>query len=354
MIFSIKNQPAAFGRNPCAIMNIAPISSRPPEISVTEPVSLAYERVKQMLFKPFDLGKWFIIGFCAWLATLGESGGFNTCYNGGSGSHYYGGGHPAEQLRHVYFQARDYVLENLFWIVPLAVFLVLFSLAVWVALVWVSSRGRFMFLHCVALDKAEVQAPWFHYAKAANSLFWFRLVLGLAGMFLMLPLLVFIVVVILKMVLAGEPNVAGIMLSVGLGMGFLVLALVFGLVQKFMSDFVVPVMYLRGGSCVAAWREFFGLLSGHIGQFLVYLLFQIVLGLVIGMLVLFVVLLTCCVAGCLMALPYIGTILLLPVLIFKRSYSLYYLAQYGPQYDVFPRQQTPEPPPAMPFTPSAV
>lgn len=335
-------------------MNIAPISSRAPEISVTEPVSLAYERVKQMLFKPFDLGKWFIIGFCAWLATLGESGGFNSGYNGGSGSHHGGGGNVTEQFRHIYFQARDYVLENLFWIVPLAAFLVLLSLAVWVALVWVSSRGRFMFLHCVALDKAEVQTPWQHYAKVANSLCWFRLVLGLAGMLLMLPLLVLIGVVIAKMIMAGEPNFAGIMLSVGLGLGFLVLALVFGLAQKFMSDFVVPVMYLRGDSCVTAWREFLALLSAHIGQFLLYLLFQIVLGMVIGMLVLFAVLLTCCVAGCLMALPYIGTVLLLPVLIFKRSYSLYYLAQYGPQYDVFPRQQTPEPPPAMPFTPSAV
>ena len=30
-------------------------------------------------------------------------------------------------------------------------------------------------------------------------------------------------------------------------------------------------------------------------------------------------------------------LLLLPVLAFKRSYSLYYLAQYGREYDVFPQ-----------------
>ena len=47
----------------------------PLEISVTAPVSAALERVKQVLFRPFDLGKWFVIGFCAWLALLGQQGG---------------------------------------------------------------------------------------------------------------------------------------------------------------------------------------------------------------------------------------------------------------------------------------
>ena len=53
----------------------------PTEISVTAPVGQALDRVKRMLFQPFDLGKWFVIGFCAWLAGLGESGG-----GGGGGS----------------------------------------------------------------------------------------------------------------------------------------------------------------------------------------------------------------------------------------------------------------------------
>jgi hypothetical protein len=55
----------------------------------------------------------------------------------------------------------------------------------------------------------------------------------------------------------------------------------------------------------------------------------------IGIIVLLAILATCCIAGCLMLLPFIGTVLLLPVLVFKRAYSLYYLAQYGSQYDVF-------------------
>ena len=69
----------------------------------------------------------------------------------------------------------------------------------------------------------------------------------------------------------------------------------------------------------------------------------IVLSWAIGMLVLMAILLTCCIACCLMALPFLGTVLLLPVLVFKRAYPLCYLAQYGPQYDVFPTVPTPAP-----------
>jgi len=325
-------------------MNIGPITPNPPEIGVAEPITPAYERVKQMLFKPFDLGKWFIIGFCAWLATLGESGGFNTGYHGNFGDSHHAGAHQAESFQHFYFQARDYMQENLYWILPVAVFLVLLSLAIWVVLTWLSSRGKFMFLHCIALDVAEVQVPWQRHVRTANSLCWFRLGLGLVGMLVMLPLLVLIAAVIIKMIMAGEPNLPAIMLTVGLVMGFILVALVFGIIRKFLMDFVVPIMFLRGGSCLAAWREFFNLLSSHPGKFTLYLLFQIVLAIAIGTLVLFTILLTCCVAGCLMALPYLGTVLLLPVLIFQRSYALYYLAQYGPQYDVFPKPPTPEPP----------
>jgi len=48
--------------------------------------------------------------------------------------------------------------------------------------------------------------------------------------------------------------------------------------------------------------------------------------------------------------------LLLPVLIFKRAYSLYYLAQFGPEYDVFPQPAAAPaapPPPTAPLTPLA-
>ena len=126
----------------------------PPEyVSVALPVGQAIERVKRVLFHPFDLGKWFTIGFCAWLANLGW-GGFHGHYNFGPGH-----GSLAGQVREWVGQARDYVAHNLSWILPLAAAVVLLGVALWVLMIWLSSRGRFMLLHCVALDKAEVAVP---------------------------------------------------------------------------------------------------------------------------------------------------------------------------------------------------
>jgi len=331
------------------LMPIEPLPSSRNEISVVEPISPALERVKQMLFRPFDLGKWITIGFCAWLAMLGESGGgFGGNYGGNSGANHGGSssGNAGESFRHGFEQARHYTLENLYWIVPVVVVVVVVLLAFWLLILWLSSRGKFMFLHCVALDRAEVSEPWTKFSSEANSLLIFRIVLGLLGLLTMAPCLIFIAVAIIRMVLLGEPNVAAIVMAAGLLLLLIVLAIGFALIHKFTVDFVVPVMYLRGGTCLAAWREFAALLAAHPGTFILYLLFQIVLGIAIGAIVLMAVLITCCILGCVMALPFIGTVVLLPVLVFKRAYSLYYLAQFGPNYDVFPK------PPAAPAPPA--
>ena len=54
-------------------------------LSVTAPFGEALTRVGAVLFQPFDIGKWFIIGFCAWLAYLGERAGFHGGGNFGGG-----------------------------------------------------------------------------------------------------------------------------------------------------------------------------------------------------------------------------------------------------------------------------
>lgn len=298
-------------------------------ISVIEPINLAFERVRQLLFRPFDLSKWFTIGFCAWLSVLGErgfSGRFNT---GGNSSN------PRVDVRQQWYHARDFVRDNLYWILPLSVAIIIFLLVLGGLFIWLNSRGKFMFLYCVALDRAEVREPWNRFAQSANSLFWFRLVLSLIGMVITLPVIVMMILAAGSMFLHDAWNPGGIMALVGLGMGLILIGICFALIRKLLMDFVVPIMYLRSKLCLDAWKEFWQLLRANIGEFVLYLLFQIVIGLAIGVMVVMVVLMTCCIAGCVLAIPYVGTVLFLPVLVFKRSYSLYYLAQYGPAYNVF-------------------
>ena len=42
-----------------------------PKIEIFKPFGEAFELTKKILFQPFDLKKWFVIGFAAWLANLG-------------------------------------------------------------------------------------------------------------------------------------------------------------------------------------------------------------------------------------------------------------------------------------------
>jgi len=329
-------------------MTIQPLSPRPREIGVTEPIDPALELVKRMLFRPFDLSKWIIIGFCAWLAGLGESGGGGfTGFNNDFTDH--GHNHQgADQIRELFHKTQDFVLANLDWILPLGVFLVSVVLAIWLVVLWLNSRGKFMLLHCVALNQAEVEAPWCRYAAQGNSLFWFRLVVGLVGMVLTLPLVLFLVIDIVRMATLGAVDVAGILAALGLVLALVVVGIPLALVHEFTADFVAPIMYLRGSKCTAAWGEFWRLLTSHPGKFALYILFQIVLGLVIGALVVAAVLITCCTAACFLMIPFVGTVLLLPILIFKRAYSLFYLAQFGPEYDVFPQPPVAAEPAATP------
>lgn len=319
---------------------IQPLTNRLPEISVTTPISQALDRVNRVLFQPFDLGKWFIIGFGAWLARLGEQG-WHGGGNYGGGPHHggSGGGNFPQALE----RAKDYVVGNLWWIGPVVVAVVVLGLVLWVVFTWLNSRGKFMFLHCVALNKAEVRVPWEQFAGAGNSLWRFRLGLGLIEMVVMLPLLALIIVPVLKMVMRGAPNAAGIVVAAGALLGFIVVAIGFAVIGKLMTDFVVPIMFLRGKKCLAGWGELGGLLVAHIGSFVLYFLMQLVLGMAIGLMVLVVVLATCCIAGCFMMIPYLGTVLLLPVLVFKRAYPLHFLAQFAPEYDVFPPDATSAP-----------
>ncbi|UCG55780.1 MAG: hypothetical protein JSU70_13015 [Phycisphaerales bacterium] len=296
-------------------------------ISVIDPISPAINRTRAILFEPFELKKWFIIGFCAWLAYFGSgSGGPN--FGGGGPQH--DGFHHGDNLE----QVKDFVISYLPWIILVAVIVVAFIIALVLVVTWLSSRGRFMFLHCVAENKAEVKIPWSRYRQHGNSLFAFRIVLSLIG-FGIFAVFAVITVLLVVCLAQGGFNIFAVLGLVANVLLFIALVIALSLVGKFTMDFVVPVMFLGAASCVAGWRQFMTVLSVNKARLLLYILFQIVIAVAISAIVVAAVCITCCCAACILAIPYIGTVLTLPLLVFKRSYSLYYLRQFGPDFDVF-------------------
>lgn len=119
---------------------------------------------------------------------------------------------------------------------------------------------------------------------------------------------------------------------------FLAFGLTMSVISVFLKDFIVPIMYLRRITVMAGWREFSSsMLAGNTGLFVLYFLMKIVLGLAVGVLALMTTCLTCCIA----VIPYIGSVILLPLTVFLQAYPLYFIEQFGPSWHIFPPDKPP-------------
>jgi hypothetical protein len=297
------------------------------QISLTLPLSQAFYRMKRLLIDSFDPVNWLVIGFCAWLAQLGGST---------AGVHYNfrPRGANLPNLQHILEQARRLFTQHLMWMLPLALFAGLVVLAIGVLILWVSSRGQFMFVHCVALERAEAQVPWNEYRREAHSLFLFRLIISLLLLLVAAPFagsFLFLLWPMLPQHAAAATALKVLFLVV---LALLSMLFAFGglIIGKLTRDFVVPIQFVRRCGCLEAWRTLLGLIGAFPAEFLLYLLFQLVLWIAVGAAVFTLGLMTCCVGWCLLALPYLGTVLLLPIDSFRRGFSMHYLAQFGQGY----------------------
>jgi hypothetical protein len=317
---------------------------RVPYVSVVDPIGPAIERVKMVLFRPFSFERWIVIGFCAWLAFLVERGGGG----GGGGGSPNGIGRARPDIQQGVNHARDWLTANLYWIGPVAVILVVAVIAIILVIAWLRSRGQFMFLYCVAQNKAEVKNPWRLFRRHGNSLFAFRIVFGIIATLVMAGLIGLGVATFFMAHGGYGFNVVTLSAMIGCGVLLIVAMIIAGVVAKFTRDFVVPIMYLHTPSCVQGWRILLDLLAFNKARFVLYILFQIVIHLAIAAVVFMIGCLTCCCAFCILAIPYVGTVLYLPVLVFLQSYPLYYLAQYGPEFNAIapaPQMAPPASPP---------
>jgi hypothetical protein len=307
----------------------------PTHPSVTDPVARALDWTGKVLFRPFDIAKWLVLGFCAWLASLGEGGG--------GGHHNWN--YSRDEARYQVERAHDWALAHLALVIYLAVLLAIVGIVLWVLFTWLSSRGKFMFLDGVVHDRGAVVEPWHRFRAQGNSLFFFRIALTIAAVLVIGTAVALMVLSLLATGFADdEPGPAGVALLFLWIPMILFLALLVGLVAVAANDFVVPIMWVRGSRVMEAWSEFLSLLSARLGMFILYVLLKIVI-------VLVTVGITCaavCVTCCIVALPYVGTVILLPLHVFHRSFSIYFLSQFNPDYAPLAPVVTPPPEPPAP------
>ncbi len=295
------------------------------QISFVEPLSRAWERMRQILFEPFELATWLVLGFSAWLAGLASGGGGGTAINGASDE-------VDRKLAHGsdLGEAAEAVLDNLFWL-PLVLLGVLLVVAIFLVILWVSSRAKFIFLDNVVHQRAHIVEPWHRLKRVGDSLFLWRFGFFAAffGVLLVIAGAIFIPAATLSFsdALRGL-SFAGILLGV---MTVVVLGIVAFFVVLLLESFVIPIMYKFDLKTTEAWRYFLPWLKAHGGWFVIYSVLVLMAAVVLQMLVAMLCLFTCCIV----LLPYVGTVILLPVWVLYRAYGIEFLAQFHPDFDLF-------------------
>jgi hypothetical protein len=309
------------------------------KIEIFKPFGEAFELMKRILFQPFDLKKWLVLGFAAFLASL--SGGFTSSFNPLS---RWSTGEDnkaiAESFHDVWSEGQ---ME--WWVIALIAVGALIIVAVVLVLAWVSARGRFIFTDCVVRNRAAIVVPWKEFRVEANSFFIFSV---LAFLTLITFAIVGTLGLALPLILRGHGARPGTALLIAFCLFLFVLAcLAFGFALTLLL--IVPIMYRQRCRAMDAFGQTLRLIAAHPGPMLLYMLFFLVLVIAAAVISCAVTCATCCIA----AIPYVGTVILLPIPVTLGVFSLLFLRQFGPDYDVWAGFVPPEffpvlmPPPAL-------
>jgi hypothetical protein len=295
--------------------------------------------MKKILFQPFDLKKWLVIGFAAWLANLAGGGG------GGGGFNY-----PDNERKEAH------KLSETIGQIPQPVLIIGICLLICVVLLlivlfaWLRARGRFILVDCIARNRAAIVEPWKEFRAEGNSFFLFSLlvvlaliaVIVIAGLLLIVPFIPW----------HGEAQ-PGVAFWIGFSL-FVFVAVCLAFVWALASQLMVPIMYRQRCPARLAFAQAVDLVSSQPGPILLYVLFLLLLAVAMFMIACAVTCATCCIA----AIPYVGTVILLPIPVTLGAFSLLFLRQFGAEYDVWAGFMPPEfwpilaPSPPVPATPA--
>ena len=301
-------------------------------LSVIDPIGKAIDRTNLVCFQNWCFGKWITIAFTAWLALMAASSG------GSIRNFSYGPRSSAGEID--IWAVFDYIDQHLAIILAISAGVILAITAFIVLLLWLGCRGQMMFISNVAKNKSEVAEPWKSFAKQANGLFLFR-VLAYVLLFAITAFLVGTGAAInwssWQMHQINDGTIIAVIVWVCV---LSTLGLFYWHMVLIVEDFLVPIMYSRKVGVYEAWRLFFADISfSHFWKFVLFYLMRVCIDIAITLIILLAFLATCCLLSCVTAVPFLGTFvicaLFLPLIVFKRCYSMYFVEQLGDEYLMF-------------------
>jgi hypothetical protein len=288
-----------------------------PAIEVFKPLDEAFQLMKKILFRPFDLKKWFVIGFAAWLSNLG-SGNYNFRFN------------RSDWKDVPWFQDLNDMINQIphwiFWSGLVVIIVLVVTLMIVFA--WLRARGRFIFVDCIVNNRGAIVAPWREFREQGNSYF----LLALGAGFIIAAIAGISSLPITLPIIRGAtfPHLHDVYLICMIALWVFILVLLI-LAWSLISHFMVAVMYRRRCRAGEAFRAALSLIANYPGEITLYSLFWIGLGIASAIAACATILATCCIA----LIPYIGTVIMLPLFVCLRAFGLRFIRQFGPDYDVW-------------------
>jgi hypothetical protein len=275
-------------------------------IDVISPINIAYERTQRILF-PINPERWVTIAFGAFLM-LPLFGGVNF-----SGNSHNQSNEPA----------------SLFVLIVISI-IAFIALVFSIFLMWLNAYGQFVFLDNLFREKPSISEPWVKYSPQANLLFLFNLGVGAALLFCFI--LAMVPVVIIAAILP-----SAFILYAFYGFILFVAALPFYAIWISFYLFGPAIMYKQGIPPWAAFRITTGFVIKDPLGILLYILAMFGMLIIYCMALIICVICTLCTLGCLLMIPFVGHLIVLPVTVFFRCYSLEILAPFGAEYDLWNR-----------------
>jgi hypothetical protein len=241
-------------------------------ISAVDAVSPAIERTRDFLFRPFNWGTYLKLGLVA-IITEGVGGNFHS-----STSHMNHGG--AESGGHgLQIPWLSHIAPEVIAVIAAAVLL---AIVISIFVVYLITRLRFAFFHCLVNNTKEIGPGWRLYSGQATRFFWLNIVVGICFMALLMLVALPFAAGFWQLFQESQQNGhfdLGLMLALVLPLvPILILLAVAGVLSDLiLRDCMLPHVALENATAGEAWRQVRARIRAEKRQFIVYAILRVIL-----------------------------------------------------------------------------
>ncbi|MBX3187406.1 MAG: hypothetical protein KF819_10345 [Labilithrix sp.] len=304
-------------------------------MEVTASMGPAWEQMKRVLFRPFNLGTWFSFGFIFFLQSCLEGGGGNN-FNVPSGNGGGGSNHGSDDsisgilgtIAHRPSSPLELLDDSMLGIIVAVTVVV--AIPMLILMYWLGTRGQMMAIRAVATGQADIGDAWRNTREAGGRLFKFYLALFGIGFVMFVPLAGAGALLVIPVIREGGRLTDALPVLLGLGFVALLFVVPLMVVGAMSRNFVSPIMLKHGLGARDAWKRFWAVGRDHVGGIIVFFLLRFVVGIGATFVGLLAGVLTCCLG----LLPVLHQTLMAPYYVFERAWTLEVLASMSADFDL--------------------